>query len=143
LKESVSDDIFLEAFERLELYPEVLDHRAHFRIAWLYLQRFDFEEALKKIKFGIIHFDKKFGDGKKFHETITVAYTHILHFRMQTSHAGSWKEFLGENPDLLLPVNECLGKYYSLDTLSSEEAKARFIAPDLKNFNTKIFIQEK
>jgi hypothetical protein len=44
----MTDDAFLSAFEACTLDPQHFNHRGHVRLAWLYLQRYPFDEAVTR-----------------------------------------------------------------------------------------------
>jgi len=108
----------------------VLSHEAHFRIAWICLSRYPFDEALKKITDGIQQFDRKYAGGRKYHATITKAYMLLIHHRIEKEDHPNWKAFLENNRDLLKPVGDVLLRYYQAETLFSNRARAEFLTPD-------------
>ncbi len=128
----LDDEAFIRQFEGLELPEGSITHEAHFRIAWLYMDRYPLSEATDRIIQGILKFDKAYAGGTKYHATITYAYIHIMADRMKKDKAHNWQEFLRTNPDLLHPVDQILCQYYSPDRLFSDEAKKSFIAPDVE-----------
>src|SRR5262249_15523329 len=126
----MTDDEFLAAFERCTLPRAEWTHAAHVRMAWLYLGRLPFEQALTQIRDGIRRYNATHGsDG--YHETITVAFVVLIRSRMVDAKAGEdFDGFRVRNPDLLdrrLPV---LARHYDSATLSSAAARERFVAPD-------------
>lgn len=126
----LNDNDFLRRFEEASLEAQALSHEAHFRIAWIYLSRLPFEEALEKITDGIQRFDRKYAGGRKYHATITRAYMLLIHHRLRKEKHPNWEAFLENNRDLLKPVGDMLLRYYRAETLFSERAKEEFLAPD-------------
>src|SRR6185437_10946247 len=53
----MTDAELLEQFEQLTLPFEHWTHQAHVRVAFIYLQRFDFEQALDRLRAGIKAFN--------------------------------------------------------------------------------------
>jgi hypothetical protein len=130
LHRQLSDDAFLRQFEEATLGAEVLSHEAHFRIAWIYLSRLPFDEALDKITDGIQRFDRQYAGGRKYHATITRAYMLLIHHRIQKQDHPTWAAFLHNNRDLLKPVGDVLLRYYQAETLFSDRARTEFLRPD-------------
>jgi hypothetical protein len=128
----MTDDEFLAAFERCTVPRAEWTHAAHVRMAWLYLGRLPFAQALVQVRNGIHRYNAAHGsDG--YHETITVACVVLIHSRMVDAKAGEdFDGFRARNPDLLdrrLPI---LARHYDPATLSSAAARERFVAPDLE-----------
>ena len=44
----MTDEDFIAAFESRTLDPQHFNHLGHVRLAWLYLQRHDFDEAVAR-----------------------------------------------------------------------------------------------
>jgi hypothetical protein len=130
LHRQFSDEEFLLRFEALALPEGSISHEAHFRVAWLYLSTWSFDDALYKTIKGFQLFDQKLAGGTKYHATITHAYMYIIFDLYDTGIYASWQDFLAQNTFLLKPVNEVLLKYYTKELLYSDDAKKRFVLPD-------------
>ena len=129
-----TDDDFLKAFRRNELPPSEWTHEAHVRMAWLYLNRFSFNRALRKIRYGISSYNaaqKKDG----YHETITTAFAHLIQTRLRSRVKESFAEFRKRNPDLFDRSLSPLLRHYSKETLFSAAAKHNFVEPDRMSFD--------
>lgn len=128
-----SDLAFIEKFENCGFQKACWNHEAHVRMAWIQLSRSaSFGEALERIRGGIMRFNASVS-GVGYHETVTVAYTHVIHFRMlQGLPEQTWGEFFSLNADLIERQPPFLGRYYSRDLVTSEKAKGEFIQPDKK-----------
>ena len=124
------DETFRREFEKMELAPGCITHEAHFRVAWVYLKKYDFDEALEKIAGNIQKMDRELGDGTKYHATITYAYVHLVANRMRAKDYRDWFHFIRDNQDLLTPVKAVLGNYYDLVRLFSDDARLNFLEPD-------------
>ncbi len=131
---SLPDNTFQNLFETYQLPKGSVTHEAHLRIAWMYLTQVTYEEALKKIRYFFNNYSQRFGDGTKYHETITVAYMQLIHKQISVSNYYSWEDFLIKNPELLKPVDQYLLPYYSKELLYSEKARKKFVAPDQRSF---------
>jgi hypothetical protein len=126
----MTDEEFLAAFEWCTLPRAEWTHAAHVRLAWLYLGRLPFDQALGQVRDGIRRYNAAHGsDG--YHETITVAFVVLIRSRMADEGAGEgFAGFQARNPDLLDRGLLLLGRHYDPATLSSAVARQRFVVPD-------------
>jgi hypothetical protein len=123
----MNDDEFLAAFETCTLPKAEWTHAAHVRMAWLYLTRLPFPDALEAIRGGIRRYNAAVGsDG--YHETVTAAFTLLVNARL-ADEAG-FAEFTARHPELFGGRAALLGRHYDPATLASAEAKVRFVGPD-------------
>jgi len=122
----VHDREFVEAFEACTLPPDLFSHRAHVRLAWLYLREGTLLETLTRYSEGIKRYAASLGAAGKYHETITWAYLFLIHERMQHDPHVTFEDFAAANEDLFGPVLE---RYYSRETLSSDLARTTFVLP--------------
>jgi hypothetical protein len=147
----MTDDEFLLAFEACTITRPEWTHEAHVRMAWLYLSRQPFTEALDRIRRGIRRLNAKIGqppithrarswrkrvgrthengDPNGYHETITVALTRIIAGRIRPRE--NYPGFRDHNLDLFDRKLPALFRYYSVALLWSPEARSRFEEPDL------------
>ena len=77
---------------------------------------------------------RRFADAKGartlYHATITWAYLLLIHERQQRAAASDWPAFAARNPDLLAWKPSVLDRFYTAETLWSDEAKRTFLMPD-------------
>lgn len=129
----MSDHDFLSSFENCTLPAAEWTHEAHIRMAWLMLKRSPYDVALEKIRRGINRYnDTVLKKENAYHETITVAFTRLIavgRYNMPDGHLFS--EFKSTHPLLLDNKLSALLHHYERTTLFSDEARARFVAPDL------------
>ena len=148
----MTDDEFLLAFEACTFTRPEWTHEAHVRMAWLYLSRRPFTEALDRIRRGIWKLNSRIGqplrthqapdrhlplrhrrangDPNGYHETITVALTRIIASRI---HPGEeYAAFRERNPDLFERKLSALYSHYSNTLLWSPEARHRLEEPDIR-----------
>jgi hypothetical protein len=135
-KYKTNDEIeaLVNAFEDASIARGVWKHAEHLVVALYYVDKFDFDTASDKMREGLFHlltegFKVDLTKEMPYHETLTV-------FWMRTV-----KEYSLENPDLGLTekANGLIEKFdkdyplkfYTRDRLFSDEARARFIDPDL------------
>jgi [ribosomal protein S5]-alanine N-acetyltransferase len=128
------DGSLLAAFESCTYPLEQWNHRAHIRVAFLYLSRCGLDQAIDRMRSGIQAYNAVHGveDGPEtgYHETTTQAFMRLIHNAIkergpfQDSH-----QFCDGNPELL--DRRVLLRYYTRDQIMTPEAKARFVEPDL------------
>lgn len=130
----MDDAAFLAAFESCELPKAAWTHRAHVRMAWLYLAAFAREAALDRARAGIQRYNaSKGGPPSAYHETITCAYIRLVADRRAGRPAGeSFDEFALANPDLVDREAHVLLRHYRQRTLFSDAARAAFVEPDVE-----------
>ena len=107
---------------------ESLSHEDHVRAAWYYLVEHGLLGTLERLPGVLRRFAASKGAADHYHETITFAYTCLIHERLSRSRARTWPEFAAENPDLL--EREFLGRYYDAETLKGTFARRVFVLPD-------------
>ena len=134
MPEAASDEAFLKAFEDCTLPSSEWHHRAHLKVAYLYLNLFPFDEALNRIRERIKRYNAATNTPENlergYHETITQAWLRLIHAALcEFGPAASADEFLDAQPQLL--THRALRFFYSREQLVSQQAKAVFVEPDL------------
>lgn len=134
----LSDIEFIDQVFLLTIDPKLFDHEAHIRFAWVVLKDFDFNRAVTHIHDSIRGLDQKYGDGTKYHATITQALIEILKLRMVREFSAdlNFDRFKGENQDILRYCKELLLEHYSQELLFSDQAKVNYIYPNRKRFRS-------
>lgn len=127
----MTDDELMEAFEAGRMPPDGFPHPAHVRMAWIYLRRHPFEDAMARFSSALRRFAAAQGEPGRYHETITAAYVMLLHDRMARTPAAGWNAFAAANADLLIWKPSILDAHYSPKLLWSDRARDRFVPPDL------------
>jgi hypothetical protein len=122
----MTDDEFLEAFEAATLPKVYWTHAAHVRMGFLMFQKYGREAAPAHIAAGIRCYNDAQNNTTGYHETITVAFCHLIKSRYDEE--PDWESFRAAHPDLLTPG--ILERYYSRERLFSAEARAAFVTPD-------------
>jgi hypothetical protein len=126
---SLNDRDFLHHFEYGTLHE--FSHRAHIRMAWLYLRMHEREEALQKIRAGLRHLTEAHDHSRKYHETLTVFWTKQIGLAMeQTPEIEDFEALIAQHPHLL--NGKLAEAYYSRERLFSDEARQGWIEPDLR-----------
>ena len=127
----MTDEEFIEKFEDCTLAAELFDHRAHVRLAWLYLREMGALAALARFAEGLRRYARAQGAEGLYHETITCAYVFLINERDERAgRAQTWDEFAAANADLLDWRESVLKSLYREETLNSDLARRVFVLPD-------------
>ena len=132
----MNDEDFLAAFEACTL--EEFHHRDHIKVAYLYLRRHPFEEAIAKVRAGLqalaVAWSAPVDDLEKgYHETMTQAWVRLVHLALSDGGvAPSADAFCDQQPKLMEKTH--LQLFYSRERLTTWEAKREFVKPDLAPF---------
>jgi hypothetical protein len=128
---SEQDRAFRRDFEAFRVAPADFDHRAHVRLAYVYLCEHSVKQSTELMKASLLAFLEHCGiDRSKYHETLTRAWVMaIRHFMERSPAASSATDFIEHNPRLLDP--EIMLTHYSAEVLFSPGARAGFIDPDI------------
>jgi transketolase len=132
----ISDEDFLTQFESTAWPLANWHHRQHIKVAYLYLRRFPFEQAMVHIRERIKAYNaaKQLPDAllSGYHETMTQAWLHLVYFALcEGGAAESADAFYEQHPELW--GKKILRFFYSA-VFVTPEAKATFIPPDRTPF---------
>ncbi|HSQ69903.1 MAG TPA: hypothetical protein VLM41_07435 [Steroidobacteraceae bacterium] len=129
---SSADRVFRSSVESGELPAADFNHRAHLRLAYVYLaeHQSDANEAYERMRATLLHFLARHGvDPSKYHDTLTRAWIlAVRHFMVRTPDACSADAFIDANPVLL--DSKVMLTHYSTELLFSEQARRQFVEPD-------------
>lgn len=129
------DDVAFErSFADGSLPPEVFDHEAHLRLAFIHIRKYGTDQAVENLLRQIKNFDEAHGGGKKFHFTVTVASIRMVDHFMRESSATNFSDFISRFPKLLSSFSQLLLSHYSEEKIQEEKAKNMFLPPDLLPF---------
>ena len=131
----MTDEEFARAFEAGLVTPEAFDHRAHVRVAWVYLHETgSLEAAIPRMRDAIRRFAAAAGASQKYHETITVLWMRLLdEVKGRAGARSEMCDVLRDFPSLAdkdLPL-----QYYTRERLFSDEARGAWVAPDLQSLD--------
>lgn len=126
---NLSDDEFIATFERGEFGGDAFPHRAHLRIAWLYVTRLAPEAAIDTVAAGIRNLAAKHGHEARYHETLTRAWVYVVAAAVAHSPRATFSSLLERNPQLL--DKHLLLRHYSAALLASARARGEWVAPDV------------
>ena len=131
----LSDDAnFWRMFNERTITGPDFGHEAHLRAAYLVIEHHGFENALAPMRDGLRELlanAQRAGFGPKtgYHETITVFWLRTVRRLMQGRTFADSMDFIRNSPELL--DKRLMLRHYSKDRLMSDEARGRFIEPDL------------
>jgi hypothetical protein len=126
----MSHQELIRRFEAGAIPEESFRHADHVRLAFAYLHQHPPLQALERFSTALKRFAATRGKTQLYHETITCAYFFLIHERMARCEGADWEEFARQNPDLLIPENGILRRYYGDATLTSDLARKVFVLPD-------------
>lgn len=128
---SAADVAFRADFEAGAIPTAHFDHRAHLRLAYIYLTTSDTETAYRRMKDALLAYLDHHGVPRtKYHETITRAWIlAVRHFMMRTLSSSSADAFIDRHPQMLDP--KVMMSHYSQGVLFTDVARVTFIEPDL------------
>ena len=137
MKPALNDDEFLRQFEARSLPFSEWTHRAHIKVAYLYLRDHAYGVALEKLRRGIKAYNAANkvveSDTSGYNETTTCAMAQIIAATMAaycpimpTANADA---FCDTHPQLL--TKHILRLFYSPERRMQLNAKAEFVPPDL------------
>ena len=124
--DELDDAAFVDGFERGDLVA--FPHRAHVRLAWIYLGQAPLAEAAIRFVAGLRRFASARGVPGLYHETITWAYLLWIHDCRRRTPAASFDEFARAHAELF--ERDGLLRFYRAETLASNEARGCFVLPD-------------
>ena len=126
----ISPKLTIDDLEASQIEAASFNHEAHVYLAWLYLQEFPVTAAIERFSAALRRLTLKLGVPGKYHETITWFFMLIIAERCKDQRANDWPLFKADNGDLFSKEQNVLHRYYSKETLASEEARRSFVLPD-------------
>jgi hypothetical protein len=123
------------ALERCELPPADFTHERHVQAAWHYLRRQPLDRAAQSFVATLQAYVNHLGAQSKFHLTMTVAFLHLIHSRIDGPPSvsidlsdGDWQAFRDAHPELFSGGRQLIAAHYSDDAL--ERGRGSFVEPD-------------
>jgi hypothetical protein len=109
-------------------------HAAHVAVGACYVFDYPADEALEKIRAGIIHYNTCVGtantDHSGYHETLTRFWTGLIRNLLATHQSSSRLEFVSLALGLFAGDSALFRRYYSFDVVNDARARREWIAPD-------------
>ena len=128
---SIEDQDFRRDFESCKYLPAEFNHRAHIRLAYVYLSDHETDSAHQLMRSALLSFLEYHGvDVLKYHETVTRAWIMaVRHFMENTPGCESSDIFIDKNPGML--DSKIMLTHYSAEVLFSDDARSKFVEPNL------------
>ena len=126
---SLPDTEFIATFERAGFSSHDFPHRAHLRMAWLYVRHRGIDDAIDQASNGIRRLAQAHGHTTLYHDTLTRAWVYLVADAAASTPVTDFDVFLAAHPELL--DKNLLLRHYSPELLFSADARARWVAPDL------------
>ncbi len=135
-RSSPEDKAFRTEFEAGRLPPLEFNHRAHVRLAYIYLTEHDTNTAHHVMRDALLAFLRHYQiDVSKYHDTLTRAWIMaVQHFMQMSAGFESSDRFMEVNPHVL--GSQVMMRHYSAEVLFSDEARAQFVEPNLSPIPT-------
>ncbi len=130
----MDDEAFLNAFETGAWPLADWHHREHIKVAYLYLRRYGFDEAMDRLRdrikaYNAAH-DVPDAPLSGYHETMTGAWLRLVYFTLRDRGAKETADaFYEDNPQLW--ERRVLRLFYSTERFLSPEAKAQYLEADV------------
>ena len=131
---SLSDNEFERQFALATLDPTLFTHEAHLRLAWVHINKYGEAQATQNICSQIQQFDRIHDKGRKYNTTVTIAAVKIVNHFINKSDRNNFTEFIQDHPRLINSFLELIKSHYSIDIFNDEEAKLKYVEPDLSPF---------
>lgn len=129
---SAEIEAFIRAFEDCTLPAAEWTHDRHLVMALWYLRRFPSDEATRRIRDGIRRYNLSRGNPNGYHETITLAWAAVITDFLAGCPADRPLEELSDELLASRGDRDYLLRFYSWERLFSDEARSRWVPPDLR-----------
>jgi len=127
---------FLDHWRAGTLPKKEWTHAAHVAVAACHVFDYTDEEALQKIRSGIIHYNSCVGtantDHSGYHETLTRFWTGLIANFLRTRAYSSRLEFVRAALSRFGSDSGLFRSYFSFDVVNDVRARREWIAPDLQ-----------
>jgi hypothetical protein len=129
----MNDEELWRAFQERTLSDAEWNHRAHLRVAWMYLERYPLlDEAHLRMRVGIIRLNTVHGleetPQRGYHETLTRVWLMLVQQHRAIERGADSRAFIERHHlDKETPL-----RLYSRERLMSLEARSVFLPPDLQ-----------
>jgi hypothetical protein len=121
----------VRGFEACTTKPSEFTHGAHLTVALWYLSGLTLAEATERMRAGLLRFLNHYGE-QGYNETITIFWLRLAQRFLDDAPRESP---IHELANLLMATrnnSRLVYDYYSKELLSSTEAKAQWVEPDLR-----------
>jgi hypothetical protein len=130
----LSDEQLWLAFGAAKLPATDWTHRAHLRVAWMFLKRHPLNEAHVLMRVGIIRLNAFHGlvetVSRGYHETLTRLWLSLVASLMKATDGESSESFV--DTCIASLGKDAIFRHYSRELVTSVRARAVFVEPDLR-----------
>ena len=132
---NLDDAAFEAAFKNCTLDPELFNHEAHLRLAWIYIDKYGVDTAIENICTQLKDYVKHLGAESKYNATVTIAAIRaVYHFKLKSA-SNNFRDLIKEFPRLKYSFKALLECHYKTDIFNSEVAKKTYLEPELLPFD--------
>ena len=129
-----SDAEFEQLFASGEMPPELFNHEAHLRLAWIHIRKYGTANAIEHISIQLQDFVRALGASDKYNTTLTIAAIKIVKHFMDKKELPAFSDFITEHPRLKTGFRELIATHYKTDIFNSDKARQNWLEPDLLPF---------
>jgi hypothetical protein len=131
---TAADLLLREQFETKTLANAAFRHREHVRLTWVYLTGEAPDDVAARLCRSLLELATSHGVAQRFHHTLTVAWVRIIE-AVRRQHPALPFDALATVCPYLLDKDAPL-EYYTREHLFSDEARQRWVEPNLKPLPT-------
>jgi hypothetical protein len=132
---NLSDKEFEIQFQSASMPPDMFDHEAHLRLAWIHIKKYGVDQAVLNVCAQLKNYVTHLGVTDKYNQTLTIAAVKAVNHFVLKSETRDFTDFIGENSRLKTDFKTLMFSHYKTDIFNSPLAKARFIEPELLPFD--------
>ena len=129
-----SDTAFEQAFQDRTLAPELFNHEAHLRLAWIHLTKYGEAKAIQNICAQLVAYVAALGAEDKYNKTLTIAAIKAVNHFIQKVPIDNFQDFIATHPRLKYNFKDLMSAHYGVDIYHSQLAKTTYLEPDLLPF---------
>jgi hypothetical protein len=126
---------FVSSFEDCSLPRSQWTHEKHLIMALWYVWHYPKEFAKYKIRAGIQRYNRSQGNLTGYHETITLAWICVIELFLSQCDRAENMPSLAKSLLATCGSKDYLFRFYSRAVLLSEDARRRWVPPDLCPFS--------
>lgn len=130
----INDEEFESLFQKGLIPARIFTHEAHLRLAWIHICKYGTENAVKNIDDQLSKYVDRNGAGNKYNKTLTVAAIMVVSHFINKHNRDSFSDFIKRFPGLKYNFKALLARHYQRDIYHSEQAKKKYMEPDLLPF---------
>src|SRR5258705_9263497 len=132
-KSEAEIEAVVRGFESCLIGKDQFPHKSHLTVAVWYLRNSTFEAAIESMRAGLLNFMNHHAVGRqKYNETLTIFWMRMVNGSMES---GGMDLSLVETTNAVIEAlvdSRLAFDYYSPELLNSDEAKSKWVEPDLK-----------